>query len=72
MPENKQIKNITKQILEKYDLKFDSSTSKTFKYLNMIKYRKDHNYILFQVPVHPFGFATVPLDMVYCQTWASC
>ena len=64
MPENKKIKNITKEIIEKYDLKFDSSTSKMFKRLYMLKYVKYHKYILSQVPVHPFRFATVPVDVV--------
>ena len=60
----KKIKNITKEIIEKYDLKFDSSTSKTFKHSYMIKYVKYHKYILSEVPVHPFGFATVPVEVV--------
>ena len=42
----KKIKNITKEIIEKYDLKFDSSTSKMFKCSNMIEYVKYHKYIL--------------------------
>ena len=71
MPENKKIKNITKEIIEKYDLKFDSSTSKTFKCSNMFKYVKYHKYILSQVPVHQFGFATVPVDAVFHQSWVS-
>ena len=62
MPENKKIKNITKEIIEKYDLKFDSSTSKTFKCSYMIEMLNILN--ISQVPVHPFGFATVPVDAV--------
>ena len=60
MPENKKIKNITKEIIEKYDLKFDSSTSKTFKHSYMIEMLNMWS----QVPVHPFGFATAPVDAV--------
>ena len=69
MPENKKIKNITKEIIEKYDLKFDSSTSKMFKCSYMIEYHKYHKYMLSQVPVHPFGFATVPVDVVSWFPW---
>ena len=39
-PENKKIKNITKEIIEKFDWNFDSSTSKMFKHPDMINYVK--------------------------------
>ena len=56
------IKNITKEIIENFERYFDwySSTSKTFKHPDIIEMLNMWS----QVPVHPFGFAIVPVDAV--------
>ena len=45
-----------------------------FKCSNMIKYVKYLKYMISQVPVHPYGFSTVPVDEVFLVTsisWVS-